>query len=272
MLLSDQATADLLKESVVAGWHEVRPVPKVTIDFGNGKTLKRTLAGNTVMYLCLPDGTVVDAYPGVYNPTDFAAVLKPGLWAAKNAMSMSPDSRGDFLAKWHADSVEGLRSAEQTRVSMAKAFIESPLLKALAVGPGITISPSRIAATTVGKAAVESPVLRAANLTVTAPDFGTYAARLEDISKSPSSVDRIKRELGIPSNATGDELARRLVELDSRTNLTLIHPGIHILLMNSGLKQPNELTPQIYKEMLHVDIDDPFLGIRDATLPGTPDR
>src|SRR5437763_15826444 len=49
----------------------VRPVPQVTIDFGDGRKLKRTLGGNTVIEICLPDGRVVDAFPGLYTPEDF---------------------------------------------------------------------------------------------------------------------------------------------------------------------------------------------------------
>src|SRR2546422_6574411 len=48
----------------------VRPVPQVTIEFGDGRKLKRTLGGNTVMEICLPDGRVVDSFPGLYTPED----------------------------------------------------------------------------------------------------------------------------------------------------------------------------------------------------------
>ena len=35
----------------------MRPAPKVTIDFGNGHTLERTLKGNTIFYVMRADGT-----------------------------------------------------------------------------------------------------------------------------------------------------------------------------------------------------------------------
>ena len=65
----------MLQDRYVLCWQSVRDVPKVTIDFGGGKVLERTLKGNTAFYLCRPDGRVVDILPGVYTPEDFLSEL-----------------------------------------------------------------------------------------------------------------------------------------------------------------------------------------------------
>jgi hypothetical protein len=77
VLLSDEKVKKLLTEEVVPVWESVRAAPKITIDFGGGKKLERTLKGNTVIYLCTPDGKVIDAFPGVYTPEDFLTQIKP---------------------------------------------------------------------------------------------------------------------------------------------------------------------------------------------------
>lgn len=48
-------------------WESVRPVPRIDIDFGDGRKLTRTLQGNVATYLCTSDGRVTDIIPGVYD-------------------------------------------------------------------------------------------------------------------------------------------------------------------------------------------------------------
>ena len=52
-------------------WESVRPVPIVTIDFGNGTKITRTLHGNIATYLCNARGTVFDILPGIYEPGEY---------------------------------------------------------------------------------------------------------------------------------------------------------------------------------------------------------
>ena len=55
-LYSDPAIADRLRQDFVLHWQSVRPVPKITIDFGDGRKLERTITGNSAH--CLePHGT-----------------------------------------------------------------------------------------------------------------------------------------------------------------------------------------------------------------------
>ncbi len=41
----------LLKNGFVLHWESVRPAPRVTIDFGDGRTLQRTITGNSIHYI-----------------------------------------------------------------------------------------------------------------------------------------------------------------------------------------------------------------------------
>jgi hypothetical protein len=60
----------------VPAWESVRAVPTVTIDFGSGRTLKRTVNGNVATYICAPDGRVVDILPGLSTPEVFLQDLR----------------------------------------------------------------------------------------------------------------------------------------------------------------------------------------------------
>ena len=273
MLLSDKTTAATIDENFVATWKEVRPVPKVTIDFGNGKKMERTLVGNTVMYVSLPDGTVVDAFPGVYTPGDFNRLVVPALKAAKDAMALLPGKRAKFLAKWHKAELDQLLSNELTRTTTSKAFVESPLLDSIGM---VALQP-----TTLSKSGVEAPILKASRLEARTPEvkqttsrsaFDTYASRIEDVSKKPASIDQLKARLRLPKDADPKTLAARVLDMDSNVNVTRVHPAVHILLSEPEKKTADDLCAPLYKQLLHVDIDDPYLGLRDFSMPGTPDH
>src|SRR5207244_770144 len=48
---------------------------KVTIDFGDGRKLERTLTGNSIHYVLDSEGRPVEAIPGLYGPQAFLAQL-----------------------------------------------------------------------------------------------------------------------------------------------------------------------------------------------------
>jgi len=51
VLYSNADVSEYLKEHYVLHWKSVRPVPKVTIDYGDGRKLERTLTGNSIHYV-----------------------------------------------------------------------------------------------------------------------------------------------------------------------------------------------------------------------------
>lgn len=79
MLFSDPEIAALVRERFVAAWENVRAVPVVEIDFGNGVKIKRTVNGNIATYLCAPDGRVLDIIPGLNSPEAYLQDLRHAL-------------------------------------------------------------------------------------------------------------------------------------------------------------------------------------------------
>ena len=76
MLFSSNEVADYINAEFEPVWESVRPVPIVTIDFGNGHTVRRTLHGNIATYICGSDGSVYDVLPGI-SPPAFTALNSP---------------------------------------------------------------------------------------------------------------------------------------------------------------------------------------------------
>ena len=70
-LYSNKEISDYLRDNFVLHWQSVRPVPRVTIDFGDGRKLERTVTGNSAHHVLASDGTPLDVLPGLYGPQAF---------------------------------------------------------------------------------------------------------------------------------------------------------------------------------------------------------
>ncbi len=280
MLLSDENTVKWLTENFVLSWEMVREPAKVTIDFGNGKKLERTLAGNTAFYLTTSDGTVVDVYPGVYTPEDFKKVVQSGLALAWDAQDKSARDRESFVRDWHTAAFYRAYQSESAKTTGSKMYVESPLLNAMALA-GPEPPPTRVVATTASKGMVESPLLNSLGKSPRALsvrdlpeklDFEGFAARLVDISKSPATAEQARRRFPINDAMTEEERQMQVIRLDSRTNVLNVRPAVHLMFRDAvkGRMKPHDMTRLVYGTLLHIDIDDPYLGLADNLLPGTP--
>src|SRR5215470_13845883 len=103
LLYPEPRINQVLRQDFVLHWQSVRPVPRVTIDFGDGRRVERTLTGNSVHVVLDPYGRVVDALPGLMARDTFLDQLAPA------------------------------RAVAASRLAMAKHVVEAPLLRAVAV-------------------------------------------------------------------------------------------------------------------------------------------
>ena len=78
-LYANQDVSRFLRERFVLYWSSERPVPRVTIDYGDGRRLERTTTGNSAHYVLDEDGNVLDVLPGLYAPTAFRRELEGSL-------------------------------------------------------------------------------------------------------------------------------------------------------------------------------------------------
>lgn len=285
MLLSNPKFSEVVKNQALLSWEMVRAVPKVNIDFGNGKKLTRTLVGNTVLYVCSPDGTVTDAFPGVYRVDELMPTLASAISQAKNSWATRDKIAVQDQATYYARQQMALIvNREFNRINTSKMAIESPILAAL--NPESKAIYDNMLATTAGKSMVESPILAGTGIETEAPpekpkadqnsirkSFDAYAKSIEDVSKKPALASTIAVRFKIDPNATPEEKARQLIELDSRTNILQVRPGVLFYLssLEKGVK-PSELKRVFFRDLLHINIDDPYLGLHDVAMPGTPDN
>ena len=184
MLFSNQEIADFINENFEPAWESVRPVPRITIDFGNGTVINRTLHGNVATYICNAEQVVQDVLPGVYSKAGYLQQLTKisKQWQAKHPAS----------------------------VSLIQTETKQPL---------------RFVRTT------QSP----------------------ELSASPA---RQKLDENLELDTKYNEQERR----DKIEAYLALHPQT----------TPSQMKTWLYREVLHADLDDPYLGLRSALFDNYP--
>jgi hypothetical protein len=117
---------ELLRDGFVLHWESVRPVPRVTIDYGDGRKLERTITGNSAHYVLAPDGQPIDALPGLFGPKAFVRELRAATELHRDYLSQSDASaRKTLLRNHHTDRLaavlnDWMRDLQQVRGSLAQ--------------------------------------------------------------------------------------------------------------------------------------------------------
>jgi hypothetical protein len=226
VLFSDTQLARAINQNFEPAWETVRPVPIVRIDFGNGNVVTRTLHGNIATYVCSSDGQVVDIVPGIYTPPTYQAALEPIRRVAVDVARLEREPRQNRLHEYHNE------EARQRRVHPAAviaAAVANPATPAVAAQLGN----HPVFAV---RQNVELPGGRA--------DRGKYVIelRLEQV---------LARWQALADDALINERIRRL--------------QIHERLAE-GSVAPVQIKRWLYKEVLHADLDDPYLGLGSVVL------
>jgi hypothetical protein len=151
-LYANQDVSRFLRERFILYWSSERPVPHVTIDYGDGRRLERTATGNSAHYILDENGNVLDVLPGLYAPTAFVRELEGSLALAASVRDKSDDERAKLLVDYHGQ-----------RVIAAKRDWEGLAGMPWIPGAGQLLTQSPLAAAqlrTTAKVATELPVVR----------------------------------------------------------------------------------------------------------------
>lgn len=232
MLFSDKAIADFVNANFESYWTSLRPVPTVEIDFHNGHVIRRTLQGNIATCVCAPDGQVLDVLPGMYSSEAYRTKIEEINDALKSIPS-DREERKSALAAYHRVRLQP-RETRGFRSSATSSLMGS-LVSASFDG---------------SKAASQAPIKELVR---------------------PGSQPRIPTGV---SNLNPDETSRWQALLnDTEINESVRRIQIHRRLYDNNMAQPmfpSEFVPWLYKEVLHTDLDDPYLGLGKVLFGNYP--
>ncbi len=250
----DQAIGALLRDGYVLHWRSVRPVPKVTIDFGDGGRLERTLTGNSIHYVLDARGRLVAALPGPTGPEAFRRALVAAERAARRAARLDEDA----YATWANERLLARRAAQRDAYAAEYAL--------LGRGP----APTR-PADTASKAGGER-----AMLAVLLPPDDPTLRLLADRRREHVRLDAASRAFLLAKHgATDREEAERLVDsfeatvaLDEVINQHRMAPAIveRLLAEALGTLDLEAFNDWVYAEVFATPLHDPWLGLAAADV------
>lgn len=284
ILYSNVAVSKLLRENFVLHWQSVRPAPHITIDFGDGRRIERTVTGNSIHYILAADGRIIDALPGLYGPNAFLRALteaeqvfqqlaRPGDAAVMQALSTYHNARLKLInLVWAAD-------IEKTGGKIPQGFnikrTKDGVPRALEIGP--------LAVTKMG---TETILLRSMSAQSEALGRVTdehlwikiAALHYDDARLDEQSIGLIQRQTKktfladaakMPPEVALAGLIVKLqthIALDTARNEYLMHTKLHGWLIkehrDSDLDAFNNM---VYAELFLTPAADPWLGLFDSS-------
>ena len=271
VLYPNDAVATMLRERFVLHWQSVRPVPTVTIDFGDGRKLERTLTGNSIHYILDSQARPIDALPGLYGPQAFLRGLEKAESIFKSLDSKNDVERNALLMRYYGSQHNKL--ALDWTLDTQK--IGGKVPEGFRIIKGMNGQPEAlmIAQLAMTKAMTETTILR--SMTTATDSLGeiTDADAWKKIAQLHSSLavldDRsialIKRQNPALSD---EELARllrkfqELIALDTVRNEYLLHSKLYTWLMRDPARgEVEKLNEKVYASLFLTPHSDPWLGL-----------
>ncbi|ABW29290.1 hypothetical protein [Acaryochloris marina] len=277
-LYPNAEVSQYLRERYVLHWESVRPAPVMTIDFGDGRQLKRTVTGNSIHYILDAKGRPFEALPGLYGPQAFLQHLQraEALW--KQTASLQEGEYQQALQTYHQQRLEAIQT-NWTQDLQTAGIKDVPVLQALpdATKPN-AVDAAPIAVT---KSLVEIPLVSSSmSLSTLAnqnrdqlneatqpqtwgklAEFQADRARLDENSKS---LMRSKhRAYHAPETlAKTVKSFEQAMAIDTVRNEYLLHSRIHQWFVERNQTGTiYQLNEKVYADLFLTPSSDPWLGL-----------
>lgn len=283
-LYANDEIAATLRNRFVLHWESVRPVPRVTIDFGDGRKLERTLTGNSIHYVVDKSGTPLDGLPGLHGPAAFKTWLTRAEDLATEYAATAADERERYLQAYHQErhaAVSVAFAADLARLSPRPQSAADDAQRA--PSPPTAAAATQIAAP---KRRAEMPIIRQVADRRPLPesmdglDDATWqqiaALHAEDAQLDKSSIAVIRTEteagragrLSFSKAVVEDPLVKLVrnlqssIALDTVRNEYVLHRQMHEWFANNkvGHDLPR-LNERVYAQLFLTPSSDPWLGL-----------
>jgi len=273
ILYSDPAISARLRERFVLCWTSERPVPRLTIDFGDGRVVDTTITGNSAHYVQDAEGRLLDALPGLVTPRHFAEWLDR-VGTLHGALANAPE-RDVALVTWHQERIRSL--AAQRQEAMRAVGITAEHLERIEAAIGHpALDAGHLAMT---KRRVETAVLHAAMRETRATDdqevWLPIANRLgidDTLAPEAEVLVRGARDGRSRLDAAAMGNFRRDLRGDTARNGWRFHATIHQWLVENPGLDFDRLNRRIYAELFLTPATDRWLGLDPhATVSGLVD-
>jgi hypothetical protein len=278
LLYADPELAAWLEANFVLHWSSERPVPKLAIDFGDGRVVERTITGNSAHFVLDANGRTIDVIPGLLAGPSFRAALEQSLGLHAEL------ARTRTKRQWRAKLVEHHEAAFEAAVARLSAELgrvrgqpqnTEALAAWLASAPGSGEAVPALAAVpmAVGKAKIEKPILAAAPRAV-GGEAGPGRSR--DASLGPRDDFELARlgarvapRVELHPNSVAIIAAERPLEGlvpagEREAAMTELHRTLRVSIQQDTAKNALELHPRVHAELAARARDNRSLGFADV--------
>jgi len=262
--------SQLLRDGFVLCWIKVADVPRITIEFGDGRRLQRTITGNSIHYVMDTDGMLLDAIPGLYAPQTFLRTLAATLDLRAQLAALPVTDRHQHRAAYHRAAAD---RAEQELYAALNSLGRADLVAAHQSDPGHSLDriPEEVWSQLAERYAPDARL-----------DPATFAL-LQRALPPAWAAGRLaftKRQIESPLLRMVASLERSLAE-DTVRNECALHPTIHRWLADLPDANPRALADfnnRVYAHLFLMPLDDPWMGLLASpeftgiTAAGVKDR
>jgi hypothetical protein len=264
VLYANRELSAFLRENFVLHWSSERPAPRLTIDFGDGRRIETTIAGNSAHFVLDADGRPIDALPGLYSPIAFRRELEAVLPLAREFPTLGEEVRASRLREYHSE-CNAATASRWSADSPARA-IPIPTTADLIEAEHLTVTKMAVEVPAVVRAglgglprhSVFGGVIPVRHLEEAALDGSSRAllARL-----APTDWQARPHPLDSKGIAAAAAILEALVAADTERNELGLHIRVHEGFASD--RQPRTfqaLDDLVYRELFRTPIDDPWLG------------
>jgi len=271
VLYSNEEVAAVLRNRFILHWEPVRRAPVITIDFGDGRKLVRTITGNSIHYVLDSDGQVIDGLPGLYGPSAFMRGLDEAETIFRQVREATAELRSRLLERYYRVRIDRLSLDWLNDVKqIGGKEPEGVLIERDHNGNALAIAPLAVS-----KALTEKTMLRAMMYVSEALGRTTdeeawkkiAALHINDAQLDQRSIGLIKRQTqDLPDAARSlDRLLRTFqdsVALDTVRNEYRLHVKLYSwLIVDRRRTDLAALNEKVYAELFVTPGSDPWLGL-----------
>ncbi|HET9479500.1 MAG TPA: hypothetical protein VFO72_09150 [Pyrinomonadaceae bacterium] len=275
VLYSNAEIASVLRDRFVLHWQSVRPAPIVTIDFGDGRKLERTVTGNSIHYVLDSSGRLLEALPGLYGPKAFLRNLTESESLFKSLIGKSNMAMDSLVAAHHQVRYNTLSAAWLT--DTAKIGGKIPEGFSVVRDQKGQLTAVLVAPLAITKMATERSTLRSMSATSDALSRITDEAAWRKIAQlhasdamlDSRSIALIKRQNPALSDREFAMMLQKfqeLIALDTVRNEYLLHMKLYPWLMGDPRIDLEQFNEKVYAELFLTPRSDPWLGLLESDV------
>ncbi len=283
VLYSNGEVADLMRDRFVLHWSSERPVPRVTIEFGDGRLLRRTLTGNSAHYVLDAAARPIEALPGLYDPATFAEMIEAAA-DLHGKMLDAGDDAAQTLVTFHAHRLQETLTAMHRDLVSLRGDAKAPSLEALRLELERPFEPEAMPAArramplTVTKALTETTLLARIggglgdeSGTFSRVEYASLAAEVSSrVELHDASVKHVRSENpSLDDGSLAWMLAnlRRSVAEDTLRNEYALHTRIHSWFATETAPSEFErFNRRVYRDLFLTPREDAWLGLVEPTV------